>query len=535
MKQIFLIGLLLLVILKIAAQTENVDSLVNVLNSENHPKDKNQEALLYAKIGSAYAYQSKHALAIEYYLKALSIAESANDLAQCSSILANIAGIHALLGNGDQALSYAERAMTFAKKIKMPKAKLHPLYQLATIYSGQGKIGKALECEKELINLSRTVGNKVFELAGFDAMTTTYYLDIIDYDKALEYSDSCMLLAKAIGNPVYLANTLRVRSSIFRHRKNFKECEATALEGLAIDSTDLDNVPDLFFNIAFSNACMGNTNEAEDYVRRYNKLTEKKWDQGYKDAVASQEVKYETQKKEMRIASLEKERRLYSWLGVAGGLIVISMGITLWQTIRNVRKERQLIAAQSIQDGELNERARLAEDLHDRLGGSLSAVKIELQNAENLQKVGDKLDQCIKEIREITHNLMPRSLRLSGLKGALEDFTAQFPNVHFHFFGEEKRVKERLEFAVYCCANELITNSLRHSNAENVNVQLVQSEKHVSLTVQDDGCGFDEATVKRGIGLKNIQDRVASFNGKLDTASAPGKGTETVIELKVDN
>jgi len=252
----------------------------------------------------------------------------------------------------------------------------------------------------------------------------------------------------------------------------------------------------------------------------------------FQKRLVEMETKYETEKKEMRIASLEKERRLYIWLGVAGGLLLISMGIGLLQTIRNARKERQLIASKAVQDGELNERARLAEDIHDRLGGSLSAVKIELKNAESLQSVSDKLDECIKEVREITHNLMPRSLRLFGMKGALEDFTAQFPNVHFHFFGQEKRVRERLEFAVYCCASELITNSLRYSGAENINVQLLQDDKSVSLVVHDDGCGFDEKTVTKGIGLKNIHDRVASFNGKLDIASSLGNGTETIINLK---
>jgi len=81
----------------------------------------------------------------------------------------------------------------------------------------------------------------------------------------------------------------------------------------------------------------------------------------------------------------------------------------------------------------------------------------------------------------------------------------------------------------------LITNSLRYSGAENINVQLVQDEKYVSLTVQDDGCGFDEKEIKPGIGLKNIRDRVASYNGKLDIASSTGNGTETTIELKVES
>ena len=151
---------------------------------------------------------------------------------------------------------------------------------------------------------------------------------------------------------------------------------------------------------------------------------------------------------------------------------------------------------------------------------------------ESLQNINIKLDSCIDEIRRVAHNLMPTSLQ-HGMKVALEDFAIQFPNVRFHFFGKEKRIEERTEFIVYCCANELITNSVRHSSATNIDVQLIQDEKHVSLTVQDDGCGFDENSVVKGLGLKSIRDRVASCNGKIDIASFPGKGTETTVELKI--
>ena len=188
----------------------------------------------------------------------------------------------------------------------------------------------------------------------------------------------------------------------------------------------------------------------------------------------------------------------------------------------------------AVRKSEMGERARIAEDLHDRLGGSLASVKIGLENADSLQIISDKLDECIKEIREITHNLMPRSLRMFGMKKALEDITAGLPNVHFYFFGEEKRITDNMEYTVYCCAKELVNNALKYSGAVNINLQLVQSGMHVSLTVQDDGCGFDEKTVIKGNGIENIRDGIATCKGKVDIISSLGKGTETIIELIID-
>jgi signal transduction histidine kinase len=83
--------------------------------------------------------------------------------------------------------------------------------------------------------------------------------------------------------------------------------------------------------------------------------------------------------------------------------------------------------------------------------------------------------------------------------------------------------------------DSLVNNALKHSGATTINLQLVQSKKHVSLTVQDDGCGFDDKTVEKGYGLENIHNRVASCRGKLDITSSPGKGTETVIEMKAES
>ena len=79
---------------------------------------------------------------------------------------------------------------------------------------------------------------------------------------------------------------------------------------------------------------------------------------------------------------------------------------------------------------------------------------------------------------------------------------------------------------------KLVNNSLKHSEAKNINVQLVLGEDYVALTVEDDGCGFDEKSVTEGIGLKNIRDRIASCSGRMNIVSLLGKGTETIIEIK---
>jgi len=498
-------------------------------------KDNKQESSVYTSYAVSYGFQGKYKELLEYQLKALKILEETNNKQGIQSALSNIGNAYAALNDNEHALEYQKKALALAEELNLTYATSTAHYAIASTYFNMKNFEEAENHMLKALELIKLLGNKVMESYILIALQEIYSAGTVNLEKAEKFGKEGMEIAEQLNNPELLANAYKGMSSIYRIQERYKDCDMIATKAWDLDSINMDLGIVITANLAYANIQLNNKQKALMFFNKYDSIAKKYNEKSLHESLTSQEIKYETQKKEIRIASLEEERRMYVWLGIAGGLLAISLGIVLWLTMRNQRKEKQLIASKAVQDGEMGERARIAEDLHDRLGGSLSAVKIELNNAENLQNVSIKLDECIKEIREITHNLMPRSLRLFGMKGALEDFSAQFPNVHFHFFGKEKRIRERLEFIIYCCANELVTNSIRYSGAKDINVQLIQSENHVSLTVQDDGCGFDEKTVTGGIGLKNIRDRVASCNGKVDIISSPGKGTETLIELRIEN
>lgn len=487
---------------------------------------KENEVSVHLSIGAYYGRLGKYTEALEHFIAALSVSENLGNKKQSIRILGNIGGIYNTLNNPDRAAHYFEQAITLANEADMPVEKIKPYYELARYYINKKEIRQALDYSLKTVELSRTYNSITFEALGLRLLATIYSLSE-EYDKALGYINESIPLSEKTNDPIMLAGAFKQLSDIYLKQSRYKECEEIAYKSWQLDSTDLAMKPDLLFNIAYANLFMGNQKKSATYFRRYGEEMREQSNKNFQEILAGMDVKYETEKKEMHIASLEKERQLYIWLGIAGILLAIAFGIVLWQKIRSAHKERQLVASNAVQEGEMGERVRIAGELHDRLLGTLSSVKAELNNADII----GKLDGCIEEIRRITHNLMPISLRF-GIKPALEDFTAQFPNVYFHFFGQEKRIEKRVEFALYCCANELVTNSVRHSGAKNINVQLVQDEGYVSLTVQDDGCGFDEAFAVKGIGLKNIRDRVASCDGKIAVFSSPDKGTETIIELK---
>jgi len=495
-------------------------------------EDKNQEATVYQSIAISYDQQGKNATAIEYYLKALAIYEQSGNQKSQTRVLSNIGGLHRKLNDDVRALYYLEQAEGMAEALGDTEAELKISHDLGLIYLNKEDYDKALAYELKVADLSRASDNLFFEIGSMQALTIIYFVGLKDFEKAEDYAQKGLLLAEDFGNPRLLVAALSVLSDIYRAQERYPECEAAASQAWATDSSHLDIAGELAYNLAYANIYLGNKDKAAHFLSAYETLSQEVTNEGFHDALAGMEVKYETEQKELRITVLEKERQLYTYLGLAAVLLAVALGIALRQKVTSGRREKQLIATHAVLDGEMGERARLARDLHDRLSGHLSAVKLELNsNRESLQQVNDKLDACIEEVRSVAHNLMPVSLQY-GMKVALEGFAAQFPTVHFHFFGAEKRVEPRTEFVIYCCASELVNNSLRHSAAQSINLQLIQDAKHISLTVQDDGRGYDPSATAGGFGLKNIRDRVASCNGKIDVATSPGKGVETTIELQ---
>ena len=483
-----------------------------------------------------YAKQGKFHTTIDYYLQFLNISENEGWKDNIVVALANLGEINRRLGNTEMAIQYLKQAEEKCAEFMLSSYtwRMSQIYnEYAFIYLHSGHDDEALHYALKADSINNTEGtvNRCYT----KGILASICLHRNDYLQALHYAKETYQQADVLGDINLYAYAGQILSDVYLKLNRYREAEEEAIKVWVADSTNIDESRVVVKNIALANIYMNHTEKAAYYLRKYSELNEQYSTKSFQTTVSDLSIKYEIEKKETRIASLEKERRLYVWLGIAGGLLTIAISLALWQKLRNERKEKQLIATRSILDGEMKERTRLAHDLHDRLSGNLSALKIELGKREEiLQTVREQLDKCICDIRDAAHDLMPASLQY-GMKVALKDFAAKFSHVNFHFFGNEKRVGDRLEYVVYCCANELVHNAVKHSDAKNINLQLIQDKKRVVLTVSDDGKGFNEKTDTKGMGLKSILNRVESCNGKMDIDTSPGKGTEVTIELKIKN
>ena len=220
------------------------------------------------------------------------------------------------------------------------------------------------------------------------------------------------------------------------------------------------------------------------------------------------------------------------------------------QQIAELEKEKLLLATQSILKGQEEERSRMAKDLHDGLGGLLSGVKLQLgamkgnlilseEHARVFNNALGKLDESISEMRRVAHNMMPEALMKLGLQQALQDYCdglseGQSFKINTEFHGLEQRMTPSTEVVVYRIVQELLNNAVKHSGATVILAQVMRQENGLSITVEDNGRGFNKEEVIQGAGLKNIRSRVDYLQGQLDIQSVPGKGTSVHIECTIE-
>ena len=197
------------------------------------------------------------------------------------------------------------------------------------------------------------------------------------------------------------------------------------------------------------------------------------------------------------------------------------------------------------------ERSRFAKDLHDGLGGMLWGIKLSLSNMKGnmilsndqipvFERSLDMLDNSIHELRRVAHNLMPEALVKFGLSEAVKDFcdfinNASDMNVVFQQVGDVYRFEASAEVIIYRLINELSNNAMRHSVASELIIQLHYEEHQITLTVEDNGVGFDRALLDNttGSGWPNIKSRVEYLKGSLDIQTAPNKGTAINIAVPI--
>jgi len=313
----------------------------------------------------------------------------------------------------------------------------------------------------------------------------------------------------------------------------------------------------------------GNYKKAFEYRKQFGDLSDSLMNDDKIKQIAEMQAKYETEKKEQQINLLNEKtkRRLAERNGfIAGSAVLLVLLAALGyfyvqrqrlalqnaeiasQRITVLLNEQEIKTYNAMIEGQEEERKRVAEELHDRLGSMLSTVKLwfgaledkAVPNKEQYTKVNHLLDDAVDEVRKVSHNLSTGMVMSFGLVPALEELcrgidASGLIKCRLLAYGMDERIDNQKETGIYRMVQELASNILKHAKATRIIIQLNLVENELNVTVEDDGTGFDP-TARRpgsGIGLKNLETRAARLGGTYHIDTSPGKGTISIINIPV--
>ena len=316
-----------------------------------------------------------------------------------------------------------------------------------------------------------------------------------------------------------------------------------------------------------------NYDKAYFYANKSNRINDSLNDTKFKSEIVELEAKYKKAENEKKINLLQSQNekaallvnnnRLNTILFAVLSVLLFLIVLFLWilnnnqkklsiqkeinheQELTSLEDQQKLSVSNALIEGEEVERKRIARDLHDGLGSMLSGLKIHLklaekENALSAVEVNNLLDKSIKELRNISQNLMPESLLKLSLEHALRDLCMANSNaktqIEFQYLIQKPNLPKNYEIVIYRIIQELLNNALKYAEASLILVSCSQNKDTFFITVEDNGVGFDIMDKNNnGMGLRNIKNRVEILKGKLEIESEVNKGTSAYIELKVKN
>lgn len=507
---------------------DNIDTLS--LNRADRIKRRGKSFVLLNGLANLYLQTTDFEKALECYNQAINEAKKLKDVRSSVLIQGNKGELLLDLKQGEAALEIFLHNKILKDSLKLPARFMYSnslrlgraykllkndslsLYYLQDAYKGYSKI----DFTSGLIYTNIALGD--------------LYLSRKEFQKSIEFSEAGKKLAKKTKDTEYLQ---QASFQIYQAAKQINDTQK-ALANYELYTALKDSI----FN--------------EKKVRQMTEL--------------SMQADFDRKEAEQFLIQERKNRRKNQLIYSLIALSIIGLLLFLFyrnrllyqktiskqqrelhqQKIVELQQKNKLTALNSMIEGQEAERMRIAKDLHDSLGGLLSTIKSHyhslcqknhlMKNTELSQKTSSLVDEACIEVRRISHNMMPHALVLSGLKGVLVDMEENLQNQGFQTQFELDSIpqlEDTKKVMLYRLIQELISNIKKHAEAKQILLQFFTHNNRLHLTVEDNGKGFDFSTIKikKGIGISNIESRVAFMDGTIVWDSQKNKGTTVHIEI----
>lgn len=527
--------------------------------------DKNAMAISLQYFANIYSEQKQYDKALEYYAKAQAIYTEVNDLRQLGLIESNIAETYSRQGLHEKARPYYIDAISIYQKINNSRSLASIYLSAASSFIETNHLPEARRMIDSAAVLTIKTQNKE-HLKDLYKVEAKYHAALGNYKDALQFASQYSDEKDTLLND---ANIKALTDMKVKYETEKKEQQIALLnkdndiKSLEIKNQQLQLQKDLFEltqnRLALSEADLQLANNKIRLQQQDELILQQKLDSTEKAKnILDLQKKTEIQKLEIANRQLQLLRRNIL-IGLLGAILLFGalLGFSYYRRYK-LKQEAKMQAAilkqqeeatRAVLEAEEGERQRIAKDLHDGVGQMMSAAKMNLSAFESgtpfrneeeklaFEKIISLVDESCKEVRAVSHNMMPNALLKNSLASAIREFIDKLDHkklqVHLYTAGLEERLDSNVETVLYRVIQECVNNVIKHADANTLDISVIRENGEVTATIEDNGKGFDTSNKSKfdGIGLKNIRTRVEYLKGTVDFDSAAGKGTLVALHV----
>ena len=523
------------------------------------------------QLGKVLEQQDDNEGALREFLYQLLLARRLHNPMFESRALANVADVMRVTQQNEKALEYYRAALAVQKQHPDSSAAAEMYAGLSSTFANVGAVDSARLFGMVSLKMAQSQKSVRGEATAWSRLAKTE-LVAENYALARKYLARHIALMQQVGDKTAVAQALKNMANIVNHQQDFPAALRYSLQSLELlkQTGDKRGIKSDYDALAAISSNLNHYEEALTYQRLAEEYQDSVLTEANLASLAEMQIKYETGQKEaqnrLQTAQLRtqqqviRRRNTQLLAGLLVALLLASLAYLLYNHRRlrrevefaHERQQLERLRTQAVLEAEETERRRIGSDLHDGVGQLLTAAKLNLHalgEQLNVQTVGqqtllqnalDVVDESFREVRGISHNLMPNALIKRGLAQAVRDFLDKVTpdgrlKINLEVAGLDRggRLEPTTENVLFRVIQELVQNILKHARATEVTLQIIRHPEELTVLVEDNGVGFDPAALgaEAGIGLRNIESRMAFLGGWADFDAAPGRGTTVTLEV----
>ncbi len=527
----------------------------------------------YCNIGNVFKFQGENKEALGYYLKGMALLEENADSSRLTILYNNIGALFSSLKNNIKAIEYSQKALVIAQKTGSDKNIINAYINLSKAYTNEKDTAKAIKVLSESFPIADKI--KDYKILNYlHNNLGVIYMYQKKVPRAAYHLNKALESSYKYGNPYDISSTYFSMAVFYKTQKKWLHSEQFCKKALHIaDSLQLHDLLAKTYNLLSDiEEERGNYKKAYEYYIYFTNYNDSVNSKDQLELMQEMEAKYQSTAKDKALtqkqlliersdAAIHNKNNLIMF-SISGVVIMTLLTFLIYfynrskrrlasQQIEALEKDRELKVLQAMMDGEERERGRIASELHDGIGGMVSAIKMHLGvskleyeaigKSEAYRQAVHLLEDMAKEVRKTAYSLMPEVLHKYGLEETIRLHCQNTNNktleVHFQSYNLTTKWSSNAELIIYRIVQELVNNAVKHAACTEILVDISQDEKSMTITVEDNGNGFAQSDQnnKYGMGLSNIQLKAAALEGKIELITEPGTGTTITIELPLKN